>query len=225
MLHLLPHWNWAGKEGQEIDVRRLSNCQEVELFLNGRSLGRQTMKPNSELKWKVAYAPGTLSAKGFNDGKPVAETSVETTGAPAAIQLAPDRSTLDANGQDISVITVSIRDARGRIVPDAANAIQFDLDGPGKILGVGNGDPSCHEPDVFLPRWPSHSVTVSDWCWKKISHPYDSNVPETADQFDDLAWNRTTLNRLPALSQNGKTPCSAPISRSTPRIARPPPLK
>ena len=69
VLHLLPHWNWPGREGQEIDVRALSNCEEVELFLNGQSLGRQTMKRNSQLKWRVKYAPGVLSAKGFNGGK------------------------------------------------------------------------------------------------------------------------------------------------------------
>ena len=73
VLHLLPHWNWAGREGREIDVRALSNCEEVELFLNGRSLGRQKMPRDSELKWKVPYAPGTLSAKGYRDGKLVAE--------------------------------------------------------------------------------------------------------------------------------------------------------
>jgi beta-galactosidase len=188
VLHLLPHWNWPGKEGREVDVRALSNCQEVELFLNGRSLGRQPMKRNSELKWKVAYAPGTLSAKGFSNGKAVAETSVETTGAPAAIQLAPDRSTLNADGQDISLITVSVRDSHGRVVPDAAHAIHFDLDGPGKILGVGNGDPSCHEPDVFVPHSRSHSTAVNDWRWEKIANPYDPNLPETAERFDDSGW-------------------------------------
>ena len=74
VLHLLPHWNWPGREGQEIDVRALSNCDEVELFLNGQSLGRQPMKRNSELRWKVKYAPGTLSAKGYRAGTVVAET-------------------------------------------------------------------------------------------------------------------------------------------------------
>jgi beta-galactosidase len=188
VLHLLPHWNWPGKEGQDIDVRALSNCQEVELFLNGRSLGRQKMKKNSELKWKVAYAPGTLSAKGFSDGKVVAETSVETTGAAAAIQLAPDRSTLNADGQDISLITVSVRDSHGRVVPETADAIHFDLEGPGKILGVGNGDPSCHEPDVYVPHWPVHSAAVNDWRWEKIANPYNPNLPETAERFDDSGW-------------------------------------
>ena len=81
MLHLLPHWNWPGKEGQEILVEAFSNCKQVELFLNGASLGKQTMKPNSKLSWQVKYAPGTLSAKGFDDaGNVIAETKVETTG-------------------------------------------------------------------------------------------------------------------------------------------------
>ena len=151
VLHLLPHWNWPGREGQEIDVRALSNCEEVELFLNGQSLGRQTMKKDSELKWKVKYAPGTLSAKGYKNGQLVAETKVETTGAPAAIQLTPDRSTINADGEDVSVFTVAVTDAQGRVVPVATDLIHFELSGPGKILGVGNGDPSCHEPDVYLP--------------------------------------------------------------------------
>ena len=74
---------------------------------------------------------------------------VETTGAPAAVQLTPDRSTINADGEDVSVFTVSVTDAQGRVVPVAANLVHFELSGPGKILGVGNGDPSCHEPDVF----------------------------------------------------------------------------
>ena len=168
VLHLLPHWNWPGREGQEMDVRALSNCEEVELFLNGQSLGRQTMKKNSELKWKVKYAPGTLSAKGYKNGQLVAETKVETTGAPAAVQLTPDRSTINADGEDVSVFTVAVTDAKGRVVPVAADLIHFELSGPGKILGVGNGDPSCHEPDVYLPVWSSHSVAANDgWRWRK----------------------------------------------------------
>jgi beta-galactosidase len=189
VLHLLPHWNWPGREGQELDVRALSNCQEVELFLNGRSLGRQTMKKDSELKWKVKYAPGTLSAKGYKNGQPVAETKIETTGAPAAIQLTPDRSTLNADGEDVSVFTVAVTDAQGRVVPVAADLIHFELSGPGKILGVGNGDPSCHEPDVYLPVRSSHSVAVDDgWRWEKTTQPWNTNLPEFAAPFDDSPW-------------------------------------
>jgi beta-galactosidase len=188
VLHLLPHWNWPGKEGGEIDVRALSNCEEVELFLNGRSLGKQTMKKNSELKWKVPYEAGTLSARGFKQGKVIAETQVETTGAPASVQLEADHATLNADGEDISIITVSVRDAQGRVVPDAANSVEFALQGPGGILGVGNGDPSCHEPDVFLSQFPSRSTDIRDWKSLRISDPYRQNPPEVASQFDDSAW-------------------------------------
>ena len=190
VLHLLPHWNWTGREGQEIDVRVLSNCEQVELFLNGQSLGRQTMTNDSELRWKVKYAPGTLSAKGYyKNGKPMAETKVETTGAPAAVQLTPDRSTINADGEDVSVFTVAVTDAQGRVVPVAVDLIHFELSGPGKILGVGNGDPSCHEPDVYLPVWPSHSVAANDgWRWAKTDRPWEAGLPEFAVAFDDSAW-------------------------------------
>jgi beta-galactosidase len=188
VLHLLPHWNWPGKEGQEIDVRALSNCQEVELFLNGKSQGKKAMEKNSTLKWKVNYAPGTLAAKGYRAGRLVAETKVETTSAAAAVRLEPDRSTLRADGQDVSVITVSVRDAQGRLVPVANNLIQFDLEGPGRILGVGNGDPSCHEPDVYIPKWPVRTAPITGWRWKKISDPYRPEIPETAASYDDSSW-------------------------------------
>ena len=111
VLHLMPHWNWPGKEGQTVDVRCFSNCKEVELFLNGKSLGKQTMQPNWFLDWNVKYEPGVLSAKGYDDGRLVAETRAETTGAPAAIQLSPDRSTVNADGEDVSVVNVSVVDA------------------------------------------------------------------------------------------------------------------
>jgi beta-galactosidase len=189
VLHLLPHWNWPGREGQDIGVRALSNCEEVELFLNGRSLGKQTMKKNSELKWNVKYTPGVLSAKGFNSGKLVAETKVETTGEPAAVQLTPDRSIIRADGEDVSVFTVAVTDSQGRVVPVASNLIHFALGGPGKILGVGNGDPSCHEPDIYLPAWSDHSVALNDgWHWKKVPDARAENLAEVKTDFDDSNW-------------------------------------
>jgi beta-galactosidase len=188
VLHLLPHWNWAGREGQEIDVRALSNCDEVELFLNGRSLGRQPMNRYSEIKWKVAYAPGTLSATGYKSGKVVAQTKVETTGAPAAVGLMPYAPRIDADGESVSVIKVSVADAQGRIVPTAANGISFDLEGPGRIIGVGNGDPSSHEPDTFIPQSSSRSVPVDGWRWKKIADTNPANMAEEGVAFDDAAW-------------------------------------
>ena len=172
VLHLLPHWNWPGKEGQEIRVDALSNCKQVELFLNGQSLGKQAMKPNSKLSWQVKYAPGTLSAKGFDDaGNAIAEAKVETTGEAAAIRLTPDRATINANGEDVSVFTVSAVDAQGRAVPVAQNKIAFAVEGAGRILGVGNGDPSCHEPDTFIPTQPVRTIAVNDWRWKLAEVP------------------------------------------------------
>jgi beta-galactosidase len=163
VLHLMPHWNWPGKEGQDIDVRCFSNCEEVELFLNGQSLGRQTMPKNSHLQWMVKYAPGTLSAKGYKAGKVIAEEKVETTGAPAAIKLTPDRPTINADGEDLSIITVAVTDAQGRIIPVATNLVSFEISGAGKIIGVGNGDPICHEPDVYLPEEGSTNSVATDW--------------------------------------------------------------
>jgi beta-galactosidase len=150
VLHLAPHWNWPGREGQEIDVRCFSNCEEVELFLNGESLGRQAVKKNSHLQWQVKYAPGTLRAVGYRAGRVAMEEKVETTDAPAALKLTPDRGTINADGEDLSIITIAVTDAKGRVVPLAGNLVNFEISGPGKIIGVGNGDPSCHEPDVYL---------------------------------------------------------------------------
>jgi beta-galactosidase len=191
VLHLLPHWNWPGKEGQEIRVDALSNCKSVELFLNGASLGKQAMKPNSELTWQVKYAPGTLSAKGFDDaGNVIAEQKVETTGDATQIQLTPDRATINADGEDVSVFTVSALDAQGRAVAVAQNKINFSIEGAGKILGVGNGDPSCHEPDTYVPQLPVRAIAVNDWRWKLADVSNRGRLlPEYAPDFDDSSWN------------------------------------
>jgi beta-galactosidase len=146
VLHLFPHWNWPGREGQEISVWVHSNCEEVELFLNGVSQGRQTVKPLHHLEWKVKYAPGRLVAKGRFKSREI-ETSRATTGAPAALRLTADRSNLAADNADLAVVTVEVVDAQGRVVPVAGNQIAFTLTGPAKLIGVGNGDPACHEPD------------------------------------------------------------------------------
>jgi beta-galactosidase len=188
VIHLLPHWNWPGREGQEIDVRCFSNCEEVELLLNGDSLGRQSMKPHSHLRWPVKYAAGTLRARGFRAGKLVAEAKRETTGAPAAVQLLPDRAAINGDGEDVSVVTVAVVDARGRMVPTASNLVDFALEGPGRILGVGNGDPSCHEPDVFLPEQRRTPVALGEVRFAKVASASETNQPALAAPFDDSAW-------------------------------------
>jgi beta-galactosidase len=149
VLHIAPHWNWRGKEGQMIDVWCQSNCQSVELFLNGKSLGKKTMELNSHLEWKVPYQPGILEAHGMRNGKQMV-TKVETTGQPVRIRMAADRKLIQADGEDVTVVSVTALDDKGREVPVADNLIRFDLKGMGKIIGVGNGDPSSHEPDKYL---------------------------------------------------------------------------
>ncbi len=207
VLHLAPHWNWPGKEGQEILVEAFSNCKQVELFLNGASLGKQEMKPNSKLSWQVKYAPGTLSAKGFDDaGNVIAETKVETTGDATQIQLTSDRKTINADGEDVAVFTVSALDAQGRVVPVAQNKINFRIEGAGNIIGVGNGDPSCHEPDVFVPEVRTRNIAVDDWRMQLAKIPKNrSSLPEYANGFDDSAWN--TLN---ARTSGGKPTIETP---------------
>jgi beta-galactosidase len=191
VLHLLPHWNWPGREGHEFRVDAMSNCKEVELFLNGESLGRKAMKRNSKLTWMVKYAPGTLSAKGFDAaGKVIANTKVETTGDATRIKLTPDRKTINADGEDVAVFSVTAFDAQGRFVPVATNMINFALEGAGKIIGVGNGDPSCHEPDTFVPSRAVHTVELNEWHWKIGSFSgRNHSAPEYANAFDDSSWN------------------------------------
>jgi beta-galactosidase len=152
------------------------------------------MKRDSEVKWKVKYTPGALTAKGYKAGQVVAEAKVETTGAPEKVQLIPDRATIDANGEDLSIITVSVADAQNRIVPVAGNTITFGLAGPGRILGVGNGDPSCHEPDTFVPVTPSRSVPIGGWRFKTDVDLNAAQLPEAAVNFNDADWQAVDVN-------------------------------
>lgn len=148
IVHVLPHWNWTGKEGQPIDVWAYSNAARVELLLNGASLGVKDMPANGHLSWSVPYAPGTLEARGFDAaGKVMATDKVETTGAPAGLRLSTDRTALTADGEDLTMVEVDVVDAQGRIVPTADTLVTFGGSGVGRIAGVGNGDPSDHGPD------------------------------------------------------------------------------
>jgi beta-galactosidase len=152
VLHLFPHWNW-GTVGQPIKVWVYGNCQAVQLFTNGVSLGRQTLNVQGHVEWDgVPYAQGTLQAIGYNNGVAVITNTEVTTGAPAAISLIPDRSTILADGLDVSVVKVAVLDGQGNIVPTASsNTVTFSISG-GAILGVGNGNPSDHEADQASQR-------------------------------------------------------------------------
>jgi beta-galactosidase len=145
MVHLFPHWTWPGKEGQAIELWCYSNCDTVELVLNGKSLGLQSRRPLTHRAWKVPYEPGTLLARGSVAGKVVATEELKTAGAPARIQLTADRVSLSANGTDLSFITATIQDGEGTPVPTADNEIAFDVTGAGKLIGLCSGDPASHE--------------------------------------------------------------------------------
>ena len=147
VLHLFPHWNWNGKEGQEIEVWCYTNLDSVELFVNGQSLGAQKVERNSHLLWKATYQPGTIEVRGSKNGKVVLTDRRETTGAAAKLVLRASQNKILADGQDVSSVTIEIQDAQGRMVPTAGNKVSFKLSGAGKIIGVGNGDPGCHEAD------------------------------------------------------------------------------
>ncbi|MEW6597028.1 MAG: beta-galactosidase GalA [Pseudomonadota bacterium] len=146
-LHLFPHWNWPGREGEEIPVWVYSNLDEVELLVNGKSLGWQAVPHLGHVEWKARYAPGVIEARGRKGGRIVLNQKRETTGTSHTLRLTPDRRTLSADGQDVAMITVEVLDAEGRAVPTAKDRIAFRISGAGKIIGVGNGDPNCLESD------------------------------------------------------------------------------
>jgi beta-galactosidase len=158
VLHLLPHWNWPGRDGQPIEVWAFTSAEQVRLSLNGRDLGARTVERYGHAEWQVPYEPGRLEAVGYRSGREVSRTAVETTGQPARLTLSADRKEIVGDRQDLAVVTVSAVDDRGRAVPVAASDVAFDVTGPGRIVGVGNGDPSSHEADTFVATPVSQSV-------------------------------------------------------------------
>ncbi|MEP6901694.1 MAG: beta-galactosidase GalA [Actinomycetota bacterium] len=184
VLHILPHWNWPGKEGQEIDVWTYSNCDEVELFLNKTSLGKKKMSVNGHLEWKVKYNPGTLEAVGYKNGKNVIRDAVQTTSQPSAVKLTADNSVIKANKEDISVITIETRDKNNLFVPTADKEMTFSIQGPAKIIGVGNGNPISLEADRYF-----ETINVSSIENLKEKYVGDvTNLAELTADFDDAAW-------------------------------------
>jgi beta-galactosidase len=164
MAHLLPHWNWSGREGQAIPVVCYTNTDDVELFLNGKSLGRKkygaepmvlpvgtnvskdkTFASKYRMLWQVPYAPGTLRAVAYKNGKQVVTEEVRTAGAPAKVTLIADRKSITADGDDLSFITVRIEDKNGNVCPLADNLVRFKVEGAGRIAGVDNGNPATEE--------------------------------------------------------------------------------
>lgn len=156
---IATHWNW-GKGGEKVKVMVHGNCEEVELFLNGRSLGKRSMPRYEYLLWELEYEPGTLEARGFNGGKLAASDRVKTAGKPSKIALKSDILKLAADGRSVSPVEVAVVDREGNVVPYADNEIKFSVSLPAKIAGVGNGDPRSHEPDKSDTRRAFHGLCM-----------------------------------------------------------------
>ena len=148
MAHILPHWNWPERVGQVTPVHVYTSGDEAELFLNGKSLGRKKKGQfEYRLRWDdVVYQPGELKVVAYREGKEWARDRVKTTGEPAQVLLSVDRPTIKADGQDLAFVTVAVADKEGITVPRTHNLVEFEIEGPGEIVAVGNGDAASHEP-------------------------------------------------------------------------------
>lgn len=148
MAHILPHWNWPERVGQVTPVHVYTSGDEAELFLNGQSLGRKKKGQfEYRLRWDdVVYLPGTLKVVAYKNGKMWATDEVKTTGPAAELTLQPDREKIAADGKDLSFVTVTVADAQGRLVPRSKNHLKFEIEGPGEIVAVDDGDAASLEP-------------------------------------------------------------------------------
>ncbi|HEX4006805.1 MAG TPA: glycoside hydrolase family 2 TIM barrel-domain containing protein [Acidobacteriaceae bacterium] len=184
MAHLMPHWNWKGREGTVIPVVCYTNCDTVELLLNGKSLGvkgyefpRMGMEgkygnfperakvlrttADLHLSWDVPYEAGTLRAVGMKDGRVAVTEEVSTTGEAVALGISVDRSSIAADRRDVAHVTVSIVDAEGRVVPGADHEVSFALEGEGRLIGVDNGDPFSHASYKASTRRAFHGLCLA----------------------------------------------------------------
>jgi beta-galactosidase len=179
VLHILPHWNWAGREGKDIDVWCFTNCERVRLTLNGKDLGERTVEKLGHAEWKVPYEPGMLEAMGYSDERMILRSEVATTHKPILLSIRQEASHAPVNRQDAAILTISAHDDGGQIVPDADFDVTFTLEGPGEILGVGNGDPSCHDLDRVVPQTFSRATDG----WRTAALP---EVPKSPPSIADL---------------------------------------
>ena len=189
VVHIFPHWNWQGKEGDSIKIHCYTNCDEVELLLNGKSQGKKKAEPFKKLIWTVIYKPGKLEAKGYRGGKLATKDIVETTSTPAQVALNSDVNNIKADGCDVAVIRVAIKDEKGRVVPTANNLVKFTIEGPGKIIGTGNGNPTSHEPDKASQR-----MAFNGYCMVLVQSEKQSGIIKLKVSSETLKGSEVILN-------------------------------
>jgi beta-galactosidase len=152
VLHIFPHWNWPGLEGKQIAVWVHTNMDRVELLQDGKSLGTRDVAKDSHVAWNVTYQPGTLEARGFKGGQQVMIARRETVGKAAKLAIKVDRPSIASNGEDLAFCAVEVQDAQGRVLPITDQEVTFTVTGSGKLIGVGNGDPTSQESDIGSAR-------------------------------------------------------------------------
>ena len=211
MIHLFPHWNWQGREGQVIPVLCYTNCDAVELFLNGKSYGEKRLEfpragtsggwnkydklrvfPTTgdlHLQWDVSYEPGTLKAVGKKDGKIVCTEEIKTTGTPAALRLVMDTDSVIADTRSVSQIKVEVVDSDGYIVPTADNLVTFSIKGEGNIIGVDNGNPQDHNSYKINMR-----NAFNGLCFVIVQSTHKPGLIELAAKSDGLKEQSIKIN-------------------------------
>ena len=187
ILHILPHWEW--QEGDEVRVMTASNCDEVELFLNGTSLGRKPSDACAPAEWQVTFVPGELSAVGYRNGEAVITAKNVTPGKPAHIKVEPDRAYLYNDGADTIPVNVSLTDEDGNTIETANQMLYFEIIGDGVLLGVGNGDPNClesdHEPKRSLFAGHAQLIVQSDVGAKSLAIRVSGDgLPDTVCEIE-----------------------------------------
>ena len=188
IVHIATNWNYS-KQGEEKNITVFSNCQQVELMLNGKSQGKKNMEKNGHLEWNIPFMPGTLQANGYDaNGKIIAKATVSTPDVPVKVELMPYHKQVAE--QDVAIVTVQTRDKKGNVVSTANNLVHFSVQGHGTIVGVGNGDPSSHDAEVFLDE--NSTVPITDL--REITVTDIHNRPEVAAGYNYSSW-------IPAFSQ------------------------
>jgi beta-galactosidase len=183
MIHLFPHWNWPGRDGQLIPVLAYTNCDAVELYLTGRFLGEKRLEfprqgtsggwnsyerpqifpttADLHLSWDVPYEPGVLRAVGKRQGRQVAIAEVRTAGTAARLRLDVDRAEIQAGMRDVAHVEVRVVDADGVVLPQSNHPVRFTVEGPARLLAVGNGDPADHSPTLAQERRAFHGMLLA----------------------------------------------------------------